>query len=641
MAPPFPWAAVELDYPIYACEFDPVDAGRLVVGGGGGPTRTGVGNKITIIDAAAPTSLRVAAEADLSRDEDSVSSLAIGHAPPGTDATLVYAGINSSAAQRRDLGGRNEHLRVFAATRDAVTPVSRTALFRTATDDPDTYQRLLRLPSAGAGPGAVGVVASALGKTPELAVFDIVADGPPRLRATVPLDKEAEDVDVVRTGETTFQVAYCVGHELYTVAVDAAAPRSASLEPRLAYTVPEDDNTGAARPVLRSVRYLTPTFVLAVANLPRGAGIVLQVYRLPPMRRDGTATPPATHEGARLSISARVPGKGKAARVAVCNLAPDSPSPSLAPDAPWRVGDTQFVVAVAAQDSSIALFTLEHRASQVIELLADFYPLRTITKGSGAQITNIAFSLPPRVGEARGGGDSGGKKGKPSPPVAPPVVKLATTSLDRMVSVHNIPLRLFSERRTAATSASSSAAPPPPPPRYVVAAKSRSPTLGGLLWVTAIFVLLMAVIGQAFLEVYGLSRPIIHARRVSPASWHRGPSVSPAGDFWASLLADVHGSSPGTPGRKVVLHSEMVSSADEPGLEVPVVQADAVNADDGVAPDGTQHDGKEWSELSPGQKKAWKDRLYEAGHWVEEQGEALFEEVFFDELAEVVGSMMM
>jgi hypothetical protein len=665
MAPsPFPWAAVELDYPIYACEFDPNDSGRLVVGGGGGPTRTGVGNKITIIDSSTPEQLRVASEADLSRDEDSVSSLAIGHSRPSRDSatttttttdcpdTLVYAGINSSADQRRSLG-RNEHLRVFAVDHSksrpsagAATPrnhideISRTALFDTGKgDDPDTYQRLLRLPESGAGPGSIGVVASALGKTPQLAIFDILAEGAPKLRATLPLDKEAEDVDVVRTGEYTFQVAYCIGYELYTINVDKSDNKNEPLEPRLTYTVPEDDDNDTARPTLRSIRYLTPTFVLAVANLPKNAGIVLQVYRLPHAHPDGT-----THEGARLSISARVPGKGKAARVAVCNLTPPPPPSDNTTLCMSRVGDTQFLIAVAAQDSSISLFTLEHRTAHAIELLADFYPLRTIKKGSGAQITNIAFSMPPPAPPHLPAGGLDEKSAiattKPHPhPPTTAVIKLATTSLDRMVSVHNIPLKRFVEKQLP-ISAQATTATPPRRARYVVAAKSRNPTLSGLVWVTAIFVIIMAVAGQAFLEMYGLSRPIIHARKMSPQSWHRGASISPAGDVWASLLSDVHGSSPGTLDRKVVLHSEMVSSAEEPGLEVPVIQAEAVHPD-GVAPDGTQHDGVEWNELSPGQKKAWKDRLIEAGHWVEEQGEALFEEVFFDELAEVVGSMMM
>ena len=39
-------AHTTLDYPLYVCDFDPTDAGRLIVGGGGGASRTGVGNKL-------------------------------------------------------------------------------------------------------------------------------------------------------------------------------------------------------------------------------------------------------------------------------------------------------------------------------------------------------------------------------------------------------------------------------------------------------------------------------------------------------------------------------------------------------------------------------------------------------------------
>jgi hypothetical protein len=42
----FPKASAKLNYPLYACDFDPQDPSRLVVGGGGGPGRSGVGNKI-------------------------------------------------------------------------------------------------------------------------------------------------------------------------------------------------------------------------------------------------------------------------------------------------------------------------------------------------------------------------------------------------------------------------------------------------------------------------------------------------------------------------------------------------------------------------------------------------------------------
>jgi len=46
MAPLIPSAKLTLPYPLYACDFDPVDSTRLVVGGGGGAGRSGVENKI-------------------------------------------------------------------------------------------------------------------------------------------------------------------------------------------------------------------------------------------------------------------------------------------------------------------------------------------------------------------------------------------------------------------------------------------------------------------------------------------------------------------------------------------------------------------------------------------------------------------
>ena len=39
-------AKITLSSPLYACEFDPQDSSRLAVAGGGGSSRSGVGNKI-------------------------------------------------------------------------------------------------------------------------------------------------------------------------------------------------------------------------------------------------------------------------------------------------------------------------------------------------------------------------------------------------------------------------------------------------------------------------------------------------------------------------------------------------------------------------------------------------------------------
>lgn len=46
MAPPLATAKITLAYPPYAADFDPSKSHLLLVGGGGGPVRSGVGNKI-------------------------------------------------------------------------------------------------------------------------------------------------------------------------------------------------------------------------------------------------------------------------------------------------------------------------------------------------------------------------------------------------------------------------------------------------------------------------------------------------------------------------------------------------------------------------------------------------------------------
>lgn len=47
MAPsPIPYAKITLTYPLYAADFDPKNSNFLLVGGGGGEGRSGLGNKI-------------------------------------------------------------------------------------------------------------------------------------------------------------------------------------------------------------------------------------------------------------------------------------------------------------------------------------------------------------------------------------------------------------------------------------------------------------------------------------------------------------------------------------------------------------------------------------------------------------------
>jgi hypothetical protein len=46
MAPQVSYAKATLPFPVFAAEFDPYNRGYLVVGGGGGETRSGVPNQI-------------------------------------------------------------------------------------------------------------------------------------------------------------------------------------------------------------------------------------------------------------------------------------------------------------------------------------------------------------------------------------------------------------------------------------------------------------------------------------------------------------------------------------------------------------------------------------------------------------------
>ncbi|KAH0177230.1 hypothetical protein KCU86_g15640, partial [Aureobasidium melanogenum] len=155
---PVSFTKTTLSYPVYAAEFDPYNRGFLVVGGGGGQGRSGVANKITLLDASKRSALDTAAEIELSSEEDSITSLAT---LASKDGLITLAGINSSEADQK--AGKNEHLRTFdikypkkkqaseekqegEAQDGSISFVGKASLFQPATGPkPETYQRVLRL----------------------------------------------------------------------------------------------------------------------------------------------------------------------------------------------------------------------------------------------------------------------------------------------------------------------------------------------------------------------------------------------------------------------------------------------------------------------------------------------------------------
>jgi hypothetical protein len=591
MASSFPRSSIQLDYPLYAIDFDPEDATRVVVGGGGGAGRSGVGNKITVLETVSQQELRSAGEIALSRDEDSVMSLAVG--PHKGKTTYLYAGVNSSPESIAQ--GKNEHLRalsvdpsklrtsVGAKTPDTnITEVSRTALFQ----DPeaDTYQRLLRIA------GSTGVAATAMSKEPQLAIFD-VAGAAVKLLSVLKIEKEAEDLDIVQTGETEFQIAYCYKYELWLVNVSGKEIS----EPRRVYVMQDDHGE---RPAFRAIRYLSPNFIVAATNLPKRNGVVIQAFRMPKLAQ----------AEARLCLNARIPRKISATAFAVANLSP--------PSSPFgSLGETQFVIAVAGHDCSITLYTLEHTVGGSIELLSKLWHLHTLKEVHGnANITAMAFS----------------HFVTPKNNLRQQYIKLASTSLQKTVVVNSIALKKHVDKAPRNKKG------PPRAARYVTAMKSRGVSSRGLHITMAIFALLMALVAQAVLELSGQNRPILGVQRIFPAAWHgslRSPDHPPAAFLADEFLAKLGGRDivKTVTGETLVVYEGNVAPATAGGDgQVPELKLD-------VHEPSVHGPGKTWEELGAEQKEAWKARLKETGAWTQTMGEAVFKGILFGEIAGAVG----
>ena len=585
MAPTIQSASLHLSYPLYACDFDPQDANRLILGGGGGAGRSGVSNKISVLDTSHRDSLQIVSELDLSRNEDGVTSLAAG--PRRRNSILVYAGVNSSPAEVAK--GKNEHFRIFSvdqASKSKTTPriaeLSRSMLF--SSKDADAYQRVLRISPPFADKPQIGAIATGFAKEPEIAVFDVGATSgsAPKLRGKLELAKEAVDLDIIQTGDGEWQLVYCDDYEIYRLTISKKGVDG----PHCLFTMPHDE---VPRPAFRSLRYLTPTFLLAAANIPRSGGVVLQGFRVLKAETGGEGK-------ARLAISAKLPKDvPRATGMAVRNLSPPS-----APGA--KYGDAQFVIAVAGQDCSVTLYKLDHQSVGEIELLANLHPITTLKAVHEAPITGLAFShfVPPKTPTMR-------------------VLHLKLASIGSMANscvVHSLPLQRLVDK----TSAAARRAGPPRQPRYVVALKSQGPSGKGLFMFLAIIVALLAIIGQSFLEVKGLSPSIIGARSVVPVSWQ---SRSVVGGDGKPFLAE-HLKKLGTD-EKVVL----LDTGDAQGAEP--VRVDKHNEEE-------HGPAFSWHALPAEQKKAWKEKLKQAGQWSEQLGEAVFKGVLFGEIGGAVGA---
>ncbi|RDW70050.1 hypothetical protein BP5796_08447 [Coleophoma crateriformis] len=617
-----PSAKLTLSSPLYACDFDPLDSNRLIVGGGGGAGRNGVENKIFVLDTSKSTEVEEVGDIDLQREEDNVTCLAVGQRKGKT--TLVYAGVNSSP---KDVAqGINEHFRVYGIdaapkakgqTTEAggkayqISALSKSSYFEEHSRD--IYQRRLRLTRPFPNQPQLGAVSPAFAKDHCIVMFSspVSISAPPKKIGTLQLDREAEDMDFIQTGANQYTFAYCDEHKIYTKIL---APKTDMDAPDCIYTTPgSQDREKPTVPAFRSMRWLTPELLLMLTNIHGNAGAVLQILRVP--QEGGQAR---VAQSLRLSSSL-----SKGTGLSVSNLTP----PASPED---KQGYSQFVIAVSGNDMSIRLFKVDLQVEGNQSLVSPIKLFRTFNNVHPAAISGLTFSA----------------FTPPSHPVTastpPQYLKLASVSVANTVVVHTFPL--FPVPLSVKKGQSKT-------PRYVVALPSDNAVFGISIVITMLAVLFGAILTQSILEVRGGVAPYLGASKWMPVHWQEAvgkPYVFPS-DYASTLSTpsqapDSPSPKSGTPSAQTPMLENWFQKIKESGEDGVIylqgkeqeVKAHVLEASHAATalPKGA----KSWDELAHGQKEAWKGKLKEAGHWAEGMGETIFKGVLFGELAGAVGA---
>ena len=213
-----------------------------------------------------------------------------------------------------------------------------------------TYQRVLRLSKRTEGNGPrLGVVATGLAPEGEIVVFAADTSRPSkddvRVRLNLGKKVEAADVDIIglepdeKRGEGNFRVAYCTDYDVYCTDVNYTYNRPSGVEPQSIYGTGHDYAfaSDVTPPKFRCLRFLTPTLVLILQNLPKQGGSEVLVIEL---------------TGAILARK-RLHGKIKNATGLSVAMLPY----------PEKFNHMQHAIAVVGADRSITILTIDHPAS--------------------------------------------------------------------------------------------------------------------------------------------------------------------------------------------------------------------------------------------------------------------------------------
>ncbi|KAJ5927959.1 hypothetical protein N7466_006915 [Penicillium verhagenii] len=680
MAPTVHSAKITLSCPLFAAEFDPRDNGRLFVGGGGGEGRSG-----SLLDTSRRNEITEALELSLSRDEDSVTSLAA--APQAGDdehSLVVLAGINSSVAEQKK--NNNQHMRAFRfdaprkvrptptevvgeqegdeantekkeQPKEEVIPgktesLSRASLFRfkSGADAGDSYQRVLRLSpwrkprtdgDKSSSEPRVGAITTGLAPSGEIVLLS--PTGSPTQsdvigRIRLSNSEEAEDIDFVslefdpdQTTDATgrFRVAYTNGADVMVGEISSSTRSNAAPDVRCIYTIPlPSSGARAARPKFRALRFLSPSAILLLQNAPNRGGSELVLLKLPKTK----------------DAQAKILRRRNLPRGVKIGLGLDVCALGTNP-----VGQQQTIIAASGSDNSITLWTIEYGPNRGYEKIKPFTTLRDVHPFSMTKLCFSTFIAPAHP---------------ITPEVPPQRVKLASISMGNTVVVHTLPLSPFppSSRH----------------PRYTLSLPGPSETWELLVYISVCLLSFTAIIFAilVYTEIRGATPPYFGATqwlsdgiRESWASEYIAPPQG-QGSYLDYILSPSRGQGQNPLDKthfipnphadatvdadvleslKAILdrvHSAGAAPADletlaPQSLSVIVRCTDHGNAEQSVlieTSSSAHHHQlveterlRSYEDLSGEDRVAWKQRLTDAGRWTASEGETVLQGVLFSE----------
>ena len=477
-----------------------------------------------------------------------------------------------------------------------IEELSRKSWFRPADAKiKETYQRIVRISSPRGQSRRLIVLATGLAPSGELLCLLYGPDGV-RERARLSLGKgiEAGGVDVInKNGDGEPIACYCTEREVSIF--NPAEKQRPSENPLVVYVQPHPDFWGNPqdRPSFRSLRFLKPHLLLLLANYPGKKAAEILVLC-------------CSEEGKLGNIIARkrlhTGCKATALDVSILDNSAQTQS--------------QFVIAVGDKNGTVAVYTLDWKASSGISNLKKFALLRASNASAVGSLVFSNFRLP----------DTSTTDAKAA---LPQHLKLASVGIVGTVTVHTLPLTPVPPRSRTR--------------RYVLSAPGQGPQQVFSVVFSLVVVLLGAVLLQAFLEIRGGSPEYLEAKKWLSPAWQERiarPYVM------ENVMPNISAPSDEAPATPVLSH--LLGKAEEKGVEekehavlisVPHEGGD-VEADVHAVEHVEGKRGRKWEDLGHKEREWWEKKLRDGGMWAENEVETVLKSVFFGEVAGLVGQVV-